>query len=101
MRNLLLVRVLLIIVAVIVIAEPASPQSSREAPSGSVINCPPDLQGEPHPKPFSDLLAQSRGVSCPPPVGLDQDMGFTPPSGDRPKIVPPPGSDYDQSVEPK
>jgi len=41
MRNLLLVRALLIIVAFIVIAEPASPQSSREAPSGTVVNCPP------------------------------------------------------------
>jgi hypothetical protein len=84
----------------------AMAQSSRDAPSGGAVTCPPDVEGEPPTtgeggsKSLSDKLAQSNGIICPP-AGLDQDMRVAPPGGGRLKIIPPPGSGSDQSPQPK
>ena len=84
----------------------AMAQSSRDAPSGGAVACPPDVKGEPptigegRSKSLSDKLAQSNGIICPP-AGLDQDMRVAPPGGGQLRIIPPPGSGSDQSPQPK
>jgi hypothetical protein len=89
-----------------VVAHGAMAQSSRDAPSGGVVTCPPDVKGEPPTigeggsKSLSDKLARSNGIICPP-AGLDQDMRVAPPGGGQLKVIPPPGSGGDQSLQPK
>lgn len=87
-----------------VVVDDAMAQSSRDAPSGNVVTCPPDVKGEPPTVggggSLSDKLAQSNGIICPP-AGLDHDMGKAPPSGGRLKIIPAPGSGGDPNVQPK